>query len=163
MSFISNIFSSAGGGIIDSIGDVVDKFIETPDEKAALKIEVEKIVTERMKSADESANKEMAAKSAIVVAEMNQGDNFTKRARPMVVYAGLVFIGINYVLFPLIGRIGQAAGFSVDVTPLADLPVEFWAAWGGICATWSIGRTMEKRGKSNKLTSTITGSKNIFE
>jgi len=150
MNFISKIFSSAGGGIIDSIGNVVDKFIETPDEKAALKIEIEKIVTERMKSADESANKEMAAKSAIVVAEMNQGDSYTKRARPTVVYMGLVFIGINYVVFPLIGRIANGFGAEFDTSPLADLPSDFWYAWGGICATWSIGRTMEKRGGGNK-------------
>jgi len=40
-----------------------------------------------------------------------------------------------------------------------DLPGEFWMAWGGIVATWSVGRSAEKRGTMNRLTSVITGSK----
>jgi hypothetical protein len=164
MGFLSKIFGGLTGGIVDSVADVVDKFVETPDDKAKMKLEIEKIVTQRLQMAEDSAQKEMEAKSAVIVSEMQQNDNYTKRARPTVVYAGLVFIGINYVLFPVIGRLMQAAGVSgVDSSPLANLPPDFWIAWGGICATWSIGRTFEKRGVQNKVTSKITGSKNIFD
>ena len=40
-----------------------------------------------------------------------------------------------------------------------NLPAEFWYAWGGVVATWSIGRTMERRGATNNLVNVITGSK----
>jgi hypothetical protein len=46
----------------------------------------------------------------------------------------------------------------IDTSPLADLPAEFWAAWGGICATWVVGRSAEKRGSRNRMIETITGN-----
>lgn len=112
------------------------------------------------------------AKSNIIMAEMNQKDKYTKRARPTVVYAGLVFIAINYVIFPMIGRI---VAFSIEdairakamvemVKPL-ELPTQFWIAWGGIVSTWSLGRSYEKKhgvdASTNigKIASLITGNK----
>ena len=86
------------------------------------------------------------------MAELQQGDKFTKRARPLVVYAGLAFIGINYVVVPIVALVNN-----VVVEPI-PLPTEFWAGWSGIVATWSIGRSLEKRGSQNRVTSAITGS-----
>jgi len=146
------------GDIIDVSKWLVDKFFPddaTNEQKAAASIALAAEIQKR----DE-------AKAAIITAEMNQGDNFTKRARPMVVYAGLVMITINYVIFPLIGRFTLMYG-SVDeaiavgniIAPLS-LPGEFWAAWGGIVSTWVLGRSYEKHGNQGnlgKLASLITG------
>jgi hypothetical protein len=93
-------------------------------------------------------------KNEVIKAELDQNDLFTKRARPMVVYAGLVFIFLNYVLFPAIALLHSGK----QIKPLA-LPEDFWWAWGGIVATWSIGRSFEKTGASNRVTRLITGSK----
>jgi hypothetical protein len=95
------------------------------------------------------------AKNEVIKAELEQNDLFTRRARPMVVYAGLVFIFLNYVLFPAIALLHSGK----TIKPLA-LPEDFWWAWGGIVATWSIGRSFEKTaGASSRVTRMITGSK----
>ena len=164
MSFISKILGGGITKVADGIANVADRFIETPDEKREFKLAVETLLQKRDSEVEQTIRSELSAKERVLVAELQQGDNFTKRARPMVVYAGLLFIGINYVLFPITGRLMQLFGVDgVSVEPLADLPTEFWAAWGGICATWSIGRSAEKRGVRNKIASVITGSKSVFD
>jgi hypothetical protein len=89
----------------------------------------------------------------IIVAEMQQGDKFTKRARPMVVYSGLLFIFLVHVAFPIY------AFFTGDPVPEISLPHEFWWAWTGVVAVWMTGRSMEKFGLENKATKLITGGK----
>ena len=87
----------------------------------------------------------------IIVAEMQQGDRFTKRARPMVVYSGLFFIFLVHVAFPLF------AFYHGGEVPEISLPHEFWWAWTGVVAVWMTGRSMEKYGLENKATKLITG------
>ena len=160
MSFISSLLGGGASSLVDNITGAVDRFIETPDEKRQFKLEVETLLQKRDSEIEQTIRAELGAKERVLVAELEQGDNYTKRARPTVVYGGLVFIFINYVMFPLIGRIAPIMGVDgVSMEPLADLPAEFWAAWGGICATWSIGRSMEKRGNRSGIASAITGSK----
>ena len=69
---------------------------------------------------------------------------------------GLVFIGFNYCLMPLMQ---QLAG--ITIAPF-ELPTEFWYGWSGIVATWTLGRTAEKIGIKNKATQTITGSGSLL-
>ncbi len=117
------------------------------------------------------------AKSEIIVAEMNQKDLFTKRARPMIVYSGLVMIGINHVLFPMLMRLfgmwyylKQETGEVIVTMPDSlvsllqpiNLPEQFWYTWGGVCSIWIMGRTAEKAktsGNIGKLAALITGGK----
>lgn len=159
MSWFSDLFSSGAGSLVSSIGEVADRFIESPDDKNAFKLQMQTLIQQRDSEIEKSLQKSLEAKERVLVAELNQGDSYTKRARPTVVYAGLIFIAINYVIFPLLARVATAMGVTVDASPLADLPGDFWLAWGGICATWSIGRTIEKRGTQTPLTRITTGSK----
>lgn len=108
------------------------------------------------------------AQKEIIVAEMNQGDNYTKRARPSVVYFGLIFIGLVHVLFPIVIKIVLAFRFgnlsSMQIAELSNLlkltlPAEFWLAWGSVVSIWEIGRSAEKRGANNKVIDMITGRK----
>ena len=64
-------------------------------------------------------------------------------------YAG--FILFNYSLVPFVGRL-----IGTPVEPLV-LPPEFWYGWSGIVATWSLGRSMEKRGANDRFTHAIHG------
>ena len=106
------------------------------------------------------------AQKSIIVSEMQQADNFTKRARPSVVYAGLLFIGLVHVIFPILFSILSvffAKDFTADqMAQLVELksialPTAFWTAWGSVISIWSIGRTVEKKGLGNRLTKLITG------
>lgn len=118
------------------------------------------------------------AKRDIIVSEMKQEDKYTKRARPSVVYMGLLFIALVHVIFPIAIKVvllfmyagmDAAAITALEASPQAmeqlrgltdlSLPGAFWASWGGIVGVWEIGRSAEKRGVVNKVVSMITGSK----
>ena len=152
MSWLSNLFSGTIGGIVREVGNTVDKFVTTDEEKMQFKIKLEELLQKRDLELEQSLRKELEAKERVVVAELQQGDNYTKRARPTVVYMGLFFIFINYCLVPLVSKF---AGLGIE--PL-DLPAGFWAGWSGIVGTWSIGRSLEKKGMGGKIVSAITGS-----
>lgn len=156
MSWLTSLFSSGTQGIVSGIGDVVDRFVTTGDEQNAMKLELEKVVTARMAMASEQANTEMQAKERIIVAELNQGDRFTKRMRPSLGYFGMLVIFYNYCVVPTVGLFS-----AMPVEPFS-LPTEFWIAWGGMMATYSVGRSMEKRGDGNKVTNAITGNKSLL-
>jgi hypothetical protein len=155
MGLLSKITSAFTGGIVEDIANVADKFIETPDEKREFKLLIEQEVTKREQAAEMTVRSELEAKSAIMTAEMNQDDLYTKRARPTMLYSGLVMIGINYILVPLIQTLME-----VKVEPF-QLPTEFWVAWGGVAGIYSLGRSTEKWGKSNKVSRAVTGNKRL--
>jgi hypothetical protein len=153
-NFLEKIATSGIGGLAESIAGIVDRFKLTPDEKATFQLELERLAQQAASELEQTMRTELAAKERILVAELTQGDNFTKRARPTVVYGGLAFIGFNYCLVPL-----AKAFLPTLALPDFALPEEFWYAWGGIVTTWSVGRTMERRGTKNNLVSLVTGSK----
>ena len=135
------------GSVADFAGTVIERFFPpkmTDAEKAQAQVQLQEMIQKREDALVE-------AKKSIIVSEMQQGDNFTKRARPTLVYAGLVFIALVHVIFPI------AAFFTGRPMPQLALPGEFWAAWGGVCSIWVIGRSAEKRGAANKLVNMITG------
>lgn len=152
MSFIDKIIGGGLGGIVEKVTGLVDNVVTSDEERGEIKVKLKSISADIQKSMLDSMKAELSTKERILVTELTQGDKFTKRARPSVVYFGLVLIFINYCLIPAIQVFsGQA------IQPL-PLPEYFWIAWGGIVATWSVGRSMEKRGGQNKATSIITGS-----
>lgn len=151
MSWITSILGGSIGTVIEKVGGVIDEFHLSGEEKKKFKLEMEALLQKRDSEIEETIRSELQAKERILVAELTQGDKFTKRARPTVVYAGLGFILFNYCLVPVLAKV-----FGSDVTPLA-LPPEFWYGWSGIVATWSVGRTFEKRGAQDRVTRAITG------
>lgn len=137
------------GSVADFASDLVKRFFPvkmTDAEKAQAQVQLQAMLQEREASLVES-------QKSIIVSEMQQGDKFTKRARPCIVYAGLLFIFWVHVLFPI------AAFFTARSMPELMLPEEFWWAWSGVCGVWVIGRTAEKKGVTGKLVNMITGGK----
>lgn len=110
------------------------------------------------------------AQRDVIVAELEQGDKFTKRARPTIVYAGLGAVVFNYVLVPFVNRIAEwitlARGAGLEafggLSPL-DLPADFWYVWGGVCAVYAIGRTAEKRGARDQIIGWMTGNTKLHK
>ena len=143
-----------GGGLVKmgkGIAEIVDTFKMTDDEKARFNLDMETLLQKAGSELEQTMRTELQTKERIMVAELTQGDNYTKRARPTVVYFGLVIIAWNYSVVPFMGAV---IGMSM---PLMPLPDEFWYAWGGVVATWSVGRTMERRGAKNNLLTVIGG------
>ena len=152
MNWLTKIFSGGVGTLVEQVGGVVDQFHLSGEEKQKFKLELEALLQKRDSDIEETIRAELQAKERVLVAELTQGDNYTKRARPTVVYAGLGFIFFNFCLVPVLAKL-----FGADMEPL-ELPTEFWYGWAGIVGTWSIGRTMEKRGAHNRFTRAVTGS-----
>lgn len=152
LNWIKSAFTGSATEFVGAVGNVIDKFHLSPGDANALKTAIMDADTKRMAEVQSTIRTEIDSKSKIIVAEMNQTDKYTKRARPTLIYFGLIIIALNYLIFPLIYDI-----FADVKQWTASLPVEFWAAWGGAVSIWSIGRTAETMGKNNKATSTVTG------
>ncbi|MGM0376329.1 MAG: holin family protein [Bacteroidota bacterium] len=155
MSILKNIFSGSLTGVIDSVSDVIDKFSLSKEEKQEFKLEMQSRLMQMEKELEETYRAELESRADIIKAEMTQGDKFTKRARPAIIYSGLIFILLVYVLIPLIAYISGAPG---DALPEIELPEEFWWAWGTVVSVYGAGRSAEKMGFSNRATQMMTGS-----
>ena len=112
------------GGAFDKLSGVFDDLHLSKEEKAKLEIEMEGAVRKTLEV-------EIASREKVLVAELSQGDLYTKRARPTIVYFGLVLILIDVVL-ALCGK------------PVLPLPEIFWMGWSAIVASYGVGRSFEK-------------------
>jgi len=115
-------------------------------EKAEAQLKLQQILDAREQQV-------MAAQRDIIVAEMAQTDTYTKRARPSLVYAGLIFIFLVHVVFPTLSF------FTGREPPSLSLPQEFWWAWSATVGIWSIGRSAERLGSRGKATDMIAGGR----
>lgn len=130
------------GSVASFAKSVVDR-IWPPSASAEDKIKAQ-VELERM-TADRD-NTVVQAKAAVMTAELNQDDNYTKRGRPSIIYAGLIFIFLVHVLFPITAWTILALKGSEIEMPDISLPAEFWVAWGGAVSIYIIGRSKEKAG-----------------
>ena len=116
---MTKIFAGGVGKVIGQVGGLIDQFKLSPDEKQKFKLEMESLLQKPDSEIEQTIRAELGAKERALVAELAQGDNYTKRARPTVVYAGLIFIFYNYCVVPTIQSLTDAA-----VVAFA-LPTEF--------------------------------------
>ncbi|NPA99990.1 MAG: hypothetical protein GXO10_01310 [Crenarchaeota archaeon] len=167
---ISSIFSGGISGILGEINKLVDQFHLSPEEKQKLQLEAQQIIQSRFNQLQQTLRAVIEARADIIKAELASGDNYTRRARPTIAYAGIAYIGINKVLFPILARIlslfiSDPSKIKLLTSPLPALPAAFWTAWAGVVGSWVIGRTFEKakiginlgNEKVNKVAKTILG------
>lgn len=154
MGIIKSIFENTLGSTVEKIGGAIRSFVTTDKDRIALQIKIEEILKQRDLAIEETVRAELNAKAEILKAELAQGDNYTKRARPSVIYFGLFYIFWNYMFIPTI-----FAFLKTEIPSFPPLPVQFWYAWGGICSTYVVGRSMEKRGMVSKAVDVVTGGK----
>tara|TARA_Y100000310_G_scaffold249768_1_gene255864 strand:+ start:842 stop:1288 length:447 start_codon:yes stop_codon:yes gene_type:complete len=122
------------GDVLDTVKDLAGKFVDDPVQQATFEIEMEKVLQARESEIEQTLRQRMTMTQEVIKAEMQQGDTFTKRARPMLVYWGMALITVSYLV-----------GIFRTVPPLPD---QFWLAWGGVVSVWIAGRSAEKfRGK----------------
>jgi hypothetical protein len=157
MNWLSKLFGAGIGEVTDGLDKIFARFKMAPEEAHKHRREVLTMLLTTFSKMEESVQSEIRAKENIIVAELKQGDAFTKRARPWIVYSGLILAGLE-VVARYAAWITGAELPTVDgqyVTSLA--PAEFWIGWGAVVSIYSIGRTAEKRGMQNKLLGMITG------
>jgi len=94
---LAKLFGGAGSGIANKIGGLVDKFVQTKDEKAQFEKEMEEIFIK----AELDLEKEITSRHA---ADMNSDSWLSKNIRPLLTIFSLVL----YTLFALTdGNIGE--------------------------------------------------------
>ena len=175
MTKISSFLSGSGANIVEPLSEALDKFVTTKEEKEQLKhellriqnehaqnqqnfiVRMEKLTQQREKEVEETIRMELDAKKGILMAELNQDDRFTKRARPTVVYVGLVFIllellGLRHIIMNYMGVDASIITNSDQIFKM------FLGVWGSVLGVYSIGRSVEKRGTRNAWAEAITGN-----
>ena len=118
---LGKIFGSAGGGIADKISSVVDKFVQTKDEKA----EFEKEMTNIFMAHELSLEKEITSRHS---ADMQSDSWLSKNTRPLA----LIFLTVSMMLLIFIDSTGL--DFSVDsgwVDLLKSLLITVYVAYFG--------------------------------
>ena len=154
MGLLSGILGGTVGKILGQVRGVIDDFHHSSEEKDETMLKVEAILTERLSEAEQTLRTEINAKSAIMVAEMQQEDKFTKRARPSIIYSGLILVFLD------MGSRVISFFVSADVPLLSSfIDPSFMYTWGAVAGVYAIGRSAEKRGVNNQAVSAITGSK----
>ena len=88
---LAQLFGKAGGGIVDKISGVVDRFVRTKDEKA----EFEKELTEIFINAEAAMQKNVTERWK---ADLEHGNWLTRSVRPLV----LIFLIVATVLMVFI-------------------------------------------------------------
>ena len=149
MSLTGALTSIMGSGILKGAKELVDEFTLSGEEKNEFLVKMEEIVQKRESEFEQTVRAELQAKERIITAELNQGDLYTKRARPTVIYFGLFIIFFNYCFIPITGGVP------------VKMPYEFWAAWGGVVSFYSLGRSYEKNGSRSMFSQIATGNKKV--
>jgi hypothetical protein len=117
-----------------------------------LKTAVEQLATSQAKLIDDQLQTQLdVERNKVLLAEMQSNDSFTRRARPTVVYAGLVFIFLLHVALPFFAFIAGSA------PPTHVLPEEFWWSWTGVVSVWVLGRSYEKVNVPGAINKAIVG------
>ena len=98
---LAKLFGGAGGGIIEKLSGVADKFIQTKEEKA----QFEKEMTEIIIKAEAEMQKNVTDRWQ---ADLQHGNWLTRSVRPLV----LIFLIVSTVLLVFIDS--GAIGFNVE-------------------------------------------------
>jgi hypothetical protein len=130
---------------LKEVGNIVDKFHVSYEEKAQIKIALAEAANRQEELTQRGIESRFQAVTRIIQAEMAQGDTYTKRARPTVVYAGLILFAVQVV--------SQFWGVEIQVPP------DFTYAWAGVVGVWMIGRSYEKAQGAGTVSGLITGTK----
>lgn len=148
------------GSIIKPATDLVDEVFTSADEKNQYKQRLAEIAADAERNALAHAETIANAQRDVIVAELQQDDKYTKRARPTIAYSGIAVLLLNHIILPWAAFF---AGTDPSGLPSVELPAEFWWGWTGVVGVWAIGRSVEKKAKiegeaPSKYARMVTGS-----
>jgi len=127
------------GSTLKGVFGLVDDMHTSTEEKEQMKIKLQELFNQHERDVMANYNKEMASVKDVIVAELNQDDKYTKRARPTVLYLFIVIVSLNYCLFPFINHFLHAKNL-----PIISLPAEAWQMFQWIFGVYGVGRSVEK-------------------
>lgn len=139
MSFIDKLIGGGVAGILKGAEGIIDAVQEGKLKKAEALVQLREIADRESARTHDEIVAEIGAKERIMVAELQQGDAFTKRARPFVIYTGPFVVLLLALLYYIAFYRGQPP------PPTPDFVDWYLAAWAGYGSVYSWGRTQEKR------------------
>lgn len=125
-----------GSTLLDSIKGIIEQFHISPEDKAKLQAQLE-AQKEQFDAAENDYNaklNDIAGQN--IRTEEQSGDKFTERARPAVIWVGLLMFFWNYCLVP-------TAGIRWHV-PALPIPDSFAEIWGVVVTGYVFSRTADK-------------------
>jgi len=132
MGWISEIFTSSVGAVVEKAGEAIDRLVTSDAEKLELKNELVKI---ELDAKEKAGNLELQFDKEITSrhqADMNSDSWLSKNIRPLT----LIFILVMYSLLSI------SSGFDFIVT---ESYVELLGNWGMLIMSFYFGgRTLEK-------------------
>jgi len=128
-----------GSSLLDSVKGLISQFHMSPEDKAKLQAQLDAQKDQFTAAENDYNSKLNDIAGQNIRAEETSGDNYTRRARPSVIWIGLAVIVWNYCLMNLLGHTRWFAG----AVPW-ELPSYFWDTWGIICTGYVFNRTAEK-------------------
>lgn len=132
MSWISEIFTSSVGTVVEKAGEAIDRLVTSDAERLELKNELIKI---ELDAKEKAGNLELQFDKEITSrhqADMNSDSWLSKNIRPLT----LIFILVMYSLLSI------SSGFNFIVT---ESYVQLLGSWGMLIMSFYFGgRTLEK-------------------
>lgn len=135
MSWITDLFSSSVGSVVDSVGNAIDKLVTSDKERLELKNELTKITLDAKQKESELDLQYEQQLTERLKADMASDSWLSKNIRPMT----LIFILVMYSLLSI------SSGFEFKVT---QAYIELLGQWGMLIMSFYFGgRTVEKIAK----------------
>lgn len=125
-----------GTSLLDSVKNIIEQFHMSPDDKAKLQAQLE-AQKDQFTAAENDYNaklNDIAGQN--IRAEEQSGDKFTERARPAVIWVGLLMFFWNYCLVP-------TAGLHWHVVSI-PIPDTFSEIWGVVVTGYVFSRSADK-------------------
>lgn len=141
---VGNVFPPAALAkkVMDALGGGDGGKVSITDLEPAIALAVLERDTARDNAMAQTLQSELESRARIIEAEMAQGDTFTKRARPSVVYSGLLMFFLEF---------GIRAWLVIHGQPMPEgtiMPGALIAGWTTVTGVWAVGRSAEKIAKT---------------
>jgi hypothetical protein len=152
MAWYDKIIGGGLGAMAEGAASIIEALQSGKIKKAEAETMLQELKDKELARTHEDFAVELGAKERIMIAELEQGDNFTKRARPFVIYTGPVIV----VLLILMHYVCVFAKIPIPPTP--DFVPWYLGAWASYGSIYAVGRTIEKYGGGSNLTKMVTGA-----
>lgn len=136
MGALVSALGSAIGPVFDGLTKVIGEFHMSPEEKAQAQQAIADAQAKAVQAAQDANIQLNTIAGQNIRAEETADDNFTKRARPAVIWMGNLLIFWNYGLVP-------ALLLHWHATPVV-MPDAFWWTWGTVVTGYVFSRGAEK-------------------
>jgi len=149
---LSSIFASGFDKIITAVGSVFDELFTSKEEKAqaqlarlTVMLQAEQIKAQTALELEKAYIDDQKSLRDQITVEVQSQDWFVRRARPAVIWMGIMMVVWNYMLTPFVQTVFQLWHHEPVAVSLIDVPTEVWTIWGLLMGGISVLRSMDKR------------------